>query len=141
MSITFSNIDTDVKLTNEALIVDWILKIIANHGYTVGKINYMFCSDEYIHENNVRYLNHDTYTDIITFDYTVGKIISGDILISIERVGENAGLFGQDYEDELHRVIIHGVLHLLGFKDKSDVDAVMMRGKERDALLLLDTMN
>ena len=89
---------------------------------------------------NQRYLNHDTYTDIITFDYAVADLISGDILISVDRVGENACLFGVPFEQEFHRVVIHGVLHLLGQGDKSDIEAIEMRSKEEEALSLWNEM-
>ncbi len=107
----------------------------------VGKINYLFCSDEYVYDANVKFLNHDTYTDIITFDTVEGDSVSGDIMISIDRVGENAKQFAVGFAEELHRVVIHGVLHLLGFKDKLDADAALMRQKENESLELLKTMN
>ena len=107
---------------------------------TVGNLSYLFCNDEFILEMNQRFLNHDTYTDIITFDNVVGDTIAGDILISIDRVGENASLFKVPFEQELHRVIIHGVLHLLGQGDKSDSEAAEMRRQEGDALQLWEAM-
>ena len=113
---------------------------IKKHNKFLGTISYQFCSDEHIFDVNVSYLNHDTYTDIITFDYVEGNLISGDILISIDRVGENAKKFGVDFEQEFHRVLIHGVLHLLGFKDKSDEESAIMRQKENEALQILATM-
>ena len=108
--------------------------MIRHHGKVPGKINYLFSNDEYVHDVNVRFLDHDTYTDIITFDNVVGDRISGDIIISLDRVGENATLFGGDFDQELRRVIIHGVLHLLGNKDKTDEEAMNMRKLENDAL-------
>ena len=140
MSVYFSGGDIDYSLKNESVIKKWISLVIKNHGKKLGKINYLFCSDEYVYDANVRFLNHDTYTDIITFDSAEGDSISGDIMISLDRVGENAKTFSVPFEDELHRVIIHGVLHLLGFKDKSDEDAALMRCKEEESLLLLNTM-
>lgn len=118
----------------------WISEVIKRHGKMLGKISYRFCSDDFIFDVNVKFLNHDTYTDIITFDYVSGNVVSGDILISIDRVGENALQLGVPFDRELHRVIIHGVLHLLGFKDKSDADAAQMRAKEEESLALLDAM-
>ena len=105
-------------------------------GKSVGNVNYLFCDDEYLLGVNRQYLDHDTYTDIITFDYVAGGLISGDILISYERVGENAAKFGVPFEQELHRVIVHGVLHLLGQGDKSDEESAQMRRLEEEALLL-----
>ncbi len=97
-------------------------------------INVIFCDDSFLLEMNIKYLNHDTLTDIITFDYNEGSAISGDIFISIERVRENAGIFSKSFAEELHRVIIHGVLHLCGYKDKSRKDQVVMRMKEETYL-------
>lgn len=141
MAIYFSCADIDFSLPEEDLVKKWIVQVINNHSKKLGKINYLFCSDEYVYDANVRFLNHDTYTDIITFDNVEGDSISGDIMISIDRVGENAKTFSVPFEDELHRVIIHGVLHLLGFKDKTDINAALMRKKEDESLLLLRTMD
>ena len=109
-------------------------------GKRVGSINYLFCDDAHLLGINQSFLNHDTYTDIITFDYVVGDMVSGDIVISVERVKENALLFASPFEKELHRVIIHGVLHLLGQGDKSDKEAEEMRKKEEEALAVWDTI-
>ena len=135
--ITF-NYETNFNLKNEELIKDWIHKVILKHNYTLGEINYIFCNDEYLHKLNVEFLQHDTLTDIISFDNTIGKLISGDIFISIERVKDNAKDFEVSFSEELHRVIIHGVLHYIGFKDKSDEDKKAMRLTENDALSLLN---
>lgn len=140
MAVYFSNGDIEFTLGNEELIKDWISAIIFRHNKKVGKINYLFCSDQMVYDMNLRFLNHDTLTDIITFDYVNGNLISGDITISIDRVGENATLFDTSFEHELHRVIIHGVLHLLGFKDKTPDDAAIMRAKENESLQILDSM-
>ena len=140
MAVYFSNGDIDFSLQNEELLKKWILQVIKNHEKKLGKLNYLFCSDEEVYNANVKFLNHDTYTDIITFDNVEGDSISGDIMISVDRVGDNAKLFSAKFEDELHRVIIHGVLHLLGFKDKSDEDAALMRKKENESLQLLNSM-
>lgn len=132
------NYETDFKLENESKIADWISNVIESRGFTEGELNYIFCDDDYLLKLNVEFLEHDTLTDIISFDYTLGKLISGDIFISIERVRENALEFGQIFENELNRVIIHGILHYLGFKDKSQVEKMLMR-KEEDACLQLLT--
>ena len=114
--------------------------MIQLRGKRVGNISYLFCDDEYLLGVNQQYLNHDTYTDIITFDYVAADLISGDIMISIDRVGENASQFEVPFELELRRVIIHGVLHLLGQGDKSDDEATEMRRQEEESLALWNTM-
>jgi len=131
------NYETAFQLENENLISNWISKVIIAEGFKEDEINYIFCDDDYLHKLNVEFLNHDTLTDIISFDYSVGKIIQGDIFISIERVKDNANDFKVDFLDELHRVIVHGVLHYCGYKDKSVEDAKTMRQKENDYLKLL----
>ena len=141
MAVYFSNGDIDFSLQKEELLKKWIHQVIKNHEKKLGKLNYLFCSDEEVYNANVKFLNHDTYTDIITFDNVEGDSVSGDIMISVDRVGENAKLFSVPFEDELHRVIIHGVLHLLGFKDKSDEDAALMRKKENESLQLLKSIS
>lgn len=137
MAVHFSSADSELILDDETKIKKWISLIVANHNHRLGRINYLFCSDEYIYKTNVDFLNHDTFTDIITFDYVEGNTVSGDILISVDRVGDNASQLKIPFEQELHRVIIHGVLHLLGFKDKSEVDEKMMRAKENESLQVL----
>lgn len=112
----------------------WIKKIIESEGKQEGDINYIFCDDEYLHKINVEYLKHDTLTDIITFDYTQENILSSDIFISVERIRENAVEFGVRVEDELHRVMSHGILHLCGFKDKTEQDSKTMREKEEEKM-------
>lgn len=108
----------------------WIKEAIANEQKKLGEINYIFCDDDYLLEKNQTYLNHDTYTDIITFDYSEENSVSGDIFISIERLKENARKFAVPFDTELRRVMIHGVLHLIGYKDKSDKEKKLMREKE-----------
>ena len=137
MAIRFLVQDIDFELSEPQNVKKWIAEVVSRAGESVGNISYLFCSDEYLIDVNRQYLNHDTYTDIITFDYVAGGLISGDILISIDRVGENAQKFRVPFEQELHRVIIHGVLHLLGQGDKSDTEAAEMRRKEEEALSLL----
>lgn len=131
------NYETDFQLSNEAKTSNWITKVIERQNCKVDEISYVFCDDDYLHRLNVQYLNHDTLTDIISFDYSIGKTISGDVFISIERVEDNAKDFEVDFYTELHRVIIHGILHYCGFKDKTEEDAKQMRAKEDEALLIL----
>lgn len=135
------NYESDFQLSNEAKISSWITKIIEYHNCKQDEISYVFCDDEYLHRLNVQYLNHDTLTDIISFDYSMGKTISGDIFISVERVEDNANDFEVDFNTELHRVIIHGILHYCGFKDKTEDDAKLMRAKEDEALLILKELS
>ena len=110
------------------------------HGKSVGSISYLFSTDDFVLEANQHYLNHDTFTDIITFDYVAGNLISGDILISVDRVGENAKKFNVTYQQELLRVVIHGIHHLLGQGDKTDTEALEMRKKEEESLRLWNEM-
>ena len=140
MAIFFSTENIDFELADEPKVKKWILAVVGAQGKRVGNLNYLFCDDSYLINVNHTYLNHDTYTDIITFDYVEGNVVSGDILISVERVRENATLFNSSFEQELRRVIIHGVLHLLGQADKSDEDAAEMRRKEESALALWNTI-
>jgi rRNA maturation RNase YbeY len=129
--------ETSFELSNENFLNDWINTIVLSYGYTIGEINYIFCDDTYLHKLNLDFLQHDTLTDIISFDSTLGKLIGGDIFISVERVVENAKDYKVSFTDELHRVMIHGVLHYMGFKDKSIVDKKRMRKEEDNALFLL----
>lgn len=131
--ITF-NYETDFELKNESDYEAWIEAIIESEDYTEGEVNYIFCDDEYLHKINVEYLDHDTLTDIISFDYTIGNLISGDIFISIERVKENAKEYEVSFEKELLRVMSHGILHYCGYKDKSDEDSILMRQKENEKM-------
>jgi len=126
----YYNYETDFKLDNEKEITLWITNTIQEENGTLEEVSYIFCDDEYLVKKNVKYLNHNTLTDIISFDYSVGKQISGDIFISIERVKENATTFKVAFKDELHRVIIHGILHYCGYKDKTEADKKIMRSKE-----------
>lgn len=126
--------ETDFNLSNEDLFSNWIEQVITSESYVLGEINYTFCNDEYLHKINVEYLDHDTLTDIITFDNSIGTMIYSDIVISVERVADNAKDFKVSFEEELKRVIIHGVLHLCGYKDKSEAEAVLMRQKENEKI-------
>lgn len=121
-------------------ITAWIKTVAGTYGKRVGDIGYMFVNDEKILEVNNQYLGHDYYTDIITFDYDEGDMISGDLVISLDTVRSNAGLFGKDYADELNRVIIHGILHLCGINDKGPGEREMMEAHEEKALALLEEM-
>ena len=118
-------------------ISQWIKKVAEMHNYKVGDISYIFCSDEVILRVNREYLEHDYYTDIITFDYTEGDKISGDLFISLETVKTNAEKFGTPFEEELHRVIIHGILHLCGIDDKGPGERENMEQHENEALEVL----
>lgn len=140
MSISFSSESPDFKLNDEPRVKKWITTIVTSQGMAVGTIGYFFCSDSYLINVNRTYLNHDTFTDIITFDYAVGNLVSGDIMISVERVGENAALFHTSFEQELLRVIIHGIWHLLGQGDKSESEVTVMRNKENSSLALWKTI-
>jgi probable rRNA maturation factor len=130
MAFVFTYHKVKFKLDKIAGIKKWIEAIAKTEKKTVGGINYVFVTDEELFKMNKKYLNHGTYTDIITFDYTEGKEISGDIFISVDRVKENAKKFKVKFDDELHRVMIHGVLHLCGYKDKTPKDSKEMRKKE-----------
>ncbi len=136
--ITF-NSETTFTLDNETKTSKWIQSIIESEGFEVLEINYVFCDDIYLNKINVEFLNHDTFTDIISFDYSLGNQIGGDIYISVERVRENAENFNVTFENELHRVLIHGVLHYMGFKDKTEKDKTEMRNKEEFCLLSLNS--
>lgn len=114
----------------------WVREVAADHGKRVGEIAYVFCDDEKIIEVNRQYLQHDFYTDIITFDYTEDDLISGDIIISLDTVRSNAAEQGTDYEEELHRVIIHGILHLVGIDDKGPGEREIMEAAENRALAM-----
>ncbi len=117
-------------LKNEAELKDWIQFVLDEEDRELGEISYIFCDDEYLYDINVKHLKHNTLTDIISFDYSLGKVVSGDIYISTERVEENAKEREEDVDDELHRVMIHGVLHFVGYRDKKDADKREMRSKE-----------
>ncbi|MBP6181201.1 rRNA maturation RNase YbeY [Flavobacterium sp.] len=130
------NYETDFTLDNEEAVALWLSNVITSENKKEGEINYIFCDDEYLHKINLEYLNHDTLTDIISFDYTMGNELSGDVFVSIERVKDNAVDFNVPFEDELKRVLVHGVLHYCGYKDKGEVDELLMRSKEDEKLAL-----
>ena len=131
--ITF-NYETKFELNNEEINRNWISNCIEKESFELGEINYIFCDDEYLHKINIEFLQHDTLTDIISFDYSLGKLIGGDIFISIERVEENAKEFKVTFQEELKRVLIHGVLHYMGYKDKTEEEKQIMRNKEDECL-------
>jgi len=128
------NYELDFTLQDEAFYSEWISKVISSEIKNEGEINYIFCDDDYLLEINKQYLDHDTLTDIISFDYSIGNELHGDIFISIERVRENALDFNVDFEEELKRVMAHGVLHYCGYKDKSEEDEKLMRLKEEEKM-------
>lgn len=125
---------------SEEKVTRWLQLVAADYSLELGTISFIFCNDDYILDVNKKYLNHDYYTDVITFDYREGKVLSGDVFISLDTVQSNALEFGATYENELNRVIVHSVLHLIGFKDKSDEDAKEMRQNENHCLELLKTL-
>jgi len=137
--ISFIFQDIEPVDLSETIINKWVKAVVKSHTGKLGDINFIFCSDTYILEVNNQFLKHDYFTDIITFDYTSGSRISGDLIISVDTVLSNSKLFEVAYSHELNRVMIHGILHLLGFKDKTDEEALLMRCKEDEALQLLTT--
>ncbi|MBL7921116.1 MAG: rRNA maturation RNase YbeY [Bacteroidia bacterium] len=134
MAISFQTQLIEFKLSEKGKLKSWIKTVIESEKKKQGEINFVFTTDEEVLKANVQFLKHNTYTDIITFDYCEGNIINGDIIISIQRVEENAEKFKTDFKTELKRVIIHGILHLCGYKDKSENDIAIMRSKENSAL-------
>jgi rRNA maturation RNase YbeY len=128
--ISFSNVETDFNLKNKLKVRSWVRSILEQEGKRFGDISYVFCTDEYLLKMNIEYLKHDTLTDIITFDYSEQGKLAGDIFISSERVIENAKSFSVSVDEELGRVLAHGVLHLSGYKDKKAEDKKLMRTKE-----------
>ena len=126
--------ENNFKLNNTAEVSNWISSQISQRGFEEGELVFIFCDDDYLHKLNVQFLDHDTLTDIITFDNSLGKLINGEIYISTERVSENATEFDTDFTTELHRVLIHGILHLCGLKDKTTGESKAMRNAENEAL-------
>lgn len=134
--ISFYREDVTYRLRNIRNIRSWMLHCIGQQKKQTGEVSIIFCSDDYLYNMNLEYLDHDTLTDVITFDYSEGDTISGDVFISIERVRENAALYGKSLGEELKRVMIHGIMHLCGYKDKTRKDAALMRRKEEECLAL-----
>ncbi|WP_026932901.1 rRNA maturation RNase YbeY [Christiangramia echinicola] len=128
--------ENDFVLQKENDFRNWVDQVIESENKYVGDINFIFCDDEYLHDINVKYLSHDTYTDIISFDNSIGNTLHGDIFISTDRVEENSSNFNVDFMEELKRVVIHGVLHFCGYKDKSERDQELMRRKEEEKMKL-----
>ena len=126
--------ETDFKIEDTKALSHWISEIILHENHELGDLTYVFCDDAYLHKLNLQFLNHDTLTDIISFDNSLGKQIHGEIYISVERVKENAGTYQVPFLEELHRVIIHGVLHFCGYKDKTKKQQETMSRKENEAL-------
>lgn len=138
MAITYASEGVELPSIKKRETTNWIKSVVATYNKTVGDIGYIFCSDEKILEINNQYLQHDYYTDIITFDYSEENVVSGDLFISLDTVKSNSVEFTTDYEQELRRVIIHGVLHLCGINDKSPQERTIMTESENKALKLLE---
>lgn len=130
------NYETDFNLDNEEAIETWLGNVITSENKIEGEINYIFCDDEYLHKINVEYLDHDTLTDIISFDYSMGNELHGDIFVSVERVKDNAADFNVSFEEELKRVLVHGILHYCGYKDKGEAEELLMRSKEDEKITM-----
>lgn len=142
MEINFFAEDIQSPDINKATIIKWLESIAKDHNYVIEDLNYIFCSDSYLHKINVEYLDHDDFTDIITFDNSeTPNTIEADIFISTERVRENASKYGVSFYNELHRVFVHGLLHLLGFGDKTDDQKEIMRKNEDACLSLLSDLD
>ncbi len=140
MAITFHIQDISMRLPGRVKLKSWIRKILRSEGKKEGELNFMFTSDKHLHGLNVQYLHHDTFTDIITFDQSEGLTVSGDIVISRDRVKENGDTFGTGFDNELRRVMIHGVLHLCGYTDKTPGEKSRMRAMEDEALQVFAQM-
>lgn len=136
LMITYNSFGSVMPELDERSTTAWLRRVAESHGRRVGDINYVFCNDEEILGLNRQYIGHDYYTDHIGFDYSAGDILSGDIYVGIETVETNAELFGKTYDDELHRVIVHGLLHLVGIKDKTDAERAVMEVAEDEALAM-----
>lgn len=137
--ITYNSLSIALPNIDQTIVTEWIVRVAESHQRMVGDINYVFCNDEEILDVNRRYLQHDYYTDIITFDYGRGNVLSGDLYISLDTVRSNAELLGKPYDEELHRVLAHGVLHLVGINDKGPGERELMEAAE-DAALALRTV-
>ncbi len=138
--INFYVEDVELKLKDKLLLKKWIKQVVESYDFKTGDLSYIFCSDEKILEVNRQFLQHDYYTDIITFDYDEDGVVSGDMYISVDTVKTNSEQFAPSFVRELHRVIIHGVLHLCGLKDKAPEDEKKMRAAEDKALAMLDEL-
>ena len=130
------NYETQFALENDEVISSWLSQVIISEDKKEGEINYIFCDDEYLLKINLEYLNHNTLTDIISFDYSLGNELNGDIFVSVERVRDNANDFKVSFEEELRRVLVHGLLHYCGYKDKTHSEEQTMRSKEDEKLAM-----
>ncbi len=128
------NYQNDFEPIDEVVYSRWLERVATSESNTIGEISYVFCSDEYLLELNKQFLNHDTYTDIVTFDYCENGLLNGELYISTDRVADNAVDYGVTFSEELHRVMAHGLLHLMGYGDKSENDIVVMRSKEMEKM-------
>ena len=126
--------ENDFNLNDHDSYEEWLKKVISSEEKELEEVSYIFCDDQYLLEINQKYLNHDTYTDIISFDSCIGNILQGDIFISIERVSENSAEYGVEFQEELRRVMAHGILHFCGYKDKSEEEESLMRQKEEEKM-------
>lgn len=138
MSINFYAEDVTIPKFGKKVISGWLKEVIISNGKRTGDISVIFCSDEYLLNVNKRFLDHDYYTDIVTFDYVEGDKISGDIFISVDRIADNASTYNVSFSDELYRVLVHGILHLLGYKDKTVEEKNEMTENENNYLKLLN---
>lgn len=135
--IHFLTIDIELPINLDEKVIDWLEVVLKHYRMKTGEVFFLFCSDEYLYKMNLQYLAHDTYTDIITFDLSESsEYISGEMYISLDRVNENASRHGTSLNDEIHRVMVHGILHLLGFNDKTEIDEREMRHQEEKCLSL-----
>ena len=132
------NSQNEFQIDKEDQVLNWLNSVAEMENHQVGELGYVFCSDEYLLDINIQYLDHDTYTDIVTFDYKEGTVLNGEMYISTERVADNAEQFSVSFDSELRRVMVHGLLHMCGFGDKTDEDAKLMRAKEDEYLKLWD---
>ena len=132
------NYETDFELNNETAFIKWVSLIITSENKKEGDINYVFCDDNYLQKINMEYLQHETLTDIISFDYSLGNELHGDIFISVEMVRENAVDYNVSFDEELKRVMSHGILHYCGYKDKTEKDSEIMRNKEDEKIVLFE---
>lgn len=139
LNFSFKSVDIP-DFFHEKKIKLWLNKIAESYNFKIGEISYLFCNDEQILETNINYLNHNYYTDVITFDFCLENILYGDILISLDTVYSNSQKYNTDYKEEFHRVISHGILHLIGFKDKTDGELSDMRKNENMCLEMLKTI-
>ena len=139
--VHFTSQDIEMPALDERRITRWLKALAAHYGYSVGHLNYIFCSDERELEVNRQFLGHDYYTDVITFDYATASTLNGDIFISLDTVRSNAEMVGTSFEHELHRILAHGLLHLTGQGDKTPESKIVMTQKEEHALALLSSLN